>query len=464
LAQVKELFDKTPYQTLESDYLSLKNCDYTNSIGWSKDCYLTFFADYSENVYYSSILDHVRYSMDCLQLKDSELCYELSRGTKCYRTFFSEECEACVDVWFSRNCYGCTDCIGCVNLRGATHSIFNKKYSKEEYEAKKKEFRLYSFKNLETLKKKAEVFWQIKPRREYCGNPLNYNVTGEYVYESKNSKEMYMVIGAENSKWCELISLGPIGDCFDYVSWGSNSSLIYEAAAVGENSSQVCFSVQCFPDSLNLQYCFWNIAGKNNFGCVNLKRKKYCILNKQYSKEEYEKLKAKIIADMRVNPYVDSLGRKFYYGDFFPPEFSPHPYNKSLAMRFIPKTKKEVLKEGYFWEEISNPGYKISIEASSLPDTIEEISLSIFDQVIRCQNCKRGYKITKGEVELLRKMNLPLPRECPKCREERRFNRLNKPKFYDRNCAKCGKKIRTAFSPAESDIVYCEKCYQAEFL
>ena len=61
LEQVKELMDKTPCFNLESDYLSIKNSEYSNGIGWSKNCYLTFFADYCDNVYYSSILNGLKY-------------------------------------------------------------------------------------------------------------------------------------------------------------------------------------------------------------------------------------------------------------------------------------------------------------------------------------------------------------------------------------------------------------------
>src|SRR5688572_7806470 len=125
----------------------------------------------------------------------------------------------------------------------------------------------------------------------------------------------------------------------DYSGWGNGAEMVYEAVQVGENVSNVKFSYYCTPDVMNLEYCFWNTSGKNNYGCVNLKRKSYCILNKEYSKEEYEKLKAQIIEDMKKNPYTDKLGRKFYYGEFFPPEMSRFPYNDSIAMRFFPKTK-----------------------------------------------------------------------------------------------------------------------------
>jgi CxxC-x17-CxxC domain-containing protein len=464
LQQVKELADKTPYVALETSYLTLKNSDYSNAIAWAKGCYQVFWADYCESVYYSSILNGVKYSADCLRANASELCYESIGMNKCYQTFFSEECDACVNVWFSRNCYNCTNCIGCVNLRGASYCIFNVKYSKEKYAEKLKELNLESSLKLHELQKQAQNFWMTKPHRVYSGNSLNLNVTGEYTYESKNSKEMYICQGAENCKWAQIISVKPAKDCFDYSGWGNNATLVYETAQSGENINNIMFSQYCFPDCVNLEYCSWTIAGKNNFGCVNLKRKKYCILNKEYTKEEFEKLKAEIIEDMKENPYIDKLGRTFSYGEFFPLEISKFPYNKSNAMRFFPKTKAEALGEGYFWNDTESPSHPVSLQSSGLPDTIAGTNEAVLDETIGCSVCSRAYKITRGEFDLLRKLSLPIPHECPKCRENRRFARLNPPKLYNRTCAKCGKDIITAFAPERSETVYCEKCYQQEFI
>ena len=463
LEQVQELSEKTPFSPLDSLYKSLKNCKYTNGIAWSKNCYLTFWADYCEDVYYSSLLNGVKYSVDCLRSHESELCYESIETIKCYNTFFSENCDTCVDVWFSRNCYSCTNCIGCVNLRGESNCIFNVKYSKEEYKKKIKELKLDSWANLRKIEKEAYKFWLSKPYREYSGNVFNLNVTGEYVYKSKNSREMYICKNAENCKWCQLITVSSAKDCWDYSGWGNNAELIYECASVGENASDIKFSYQCFPDTLSLEYCMWCISGKNNFGCVSLKRKKYCILNKEYSKEQYEELKTKIIEDMKKNPYVDKLGRKYYYGEFFPPEMSKLAYNKSNAMKFFPKTKEQALAEGYSWSDKKDNVYVASILANSLPEKIIDTRKGILNEVIKCESCENGYKITQGEFKLLQKMNLPIPHECPKCRETKRFSRLNKPLFYNRTCAKCNVNIYTPYAPDRPETVYCVRCYQQEF-
>ncbi|OGI60320.1 hypothetical protein A2641_01185 [Candidatus Nomurabacteria bacterium RIFCSPHIGHO2_01_FULL_37_25] len=464
LSQLKELSLKTPYPALESSYLTLKNCDYCNALAYSKDCSLIFWADYCESVFYSSILNGLKWSADCLRGWKSELCYESTGFIRSYRTFFSEDFDDCVDVWFSRNCYGCINCVGCVNLRGAKYQIFNVQYSKEEYAKKLKEFGFDSWKKLKEFDKKAREFWLTKPYREFHGNAFNLNVTGEHIYVSKNSKECFILNGAENCKWCQLVTVDGSKDCMDYSGWGHNAELIYESASVGEGVSNVKFSALCFPDVANSEYCIFSIAGKYNFGCANLKRKKYSILNKQYSKEDYEILREKIIMDMKKNPYVDNLGRVWSYGEFPQIIFGIFPYNKSNAMRFFPKTKEQALSEGYRWDDAENPIYPITIKSTNLPDTIQETNDLILNEVIECMTCARSFRIIKGELEVLRKMGLPVPHECPKCRENRRFERMNGPGMYHRQCAKCNLSIYTPYDSKRPEIVYCVKCYQQEFI
>lgn len=302
------------------------------------------------------------------------------------------------------------------------------------------------------------------PYRAYNGNSLNLNVTGDYIYESKNCHDMYISNGAEDCRYTQFITVKPAKDCYDYSGWGNNANRIYESVTVGENADSVLFCLECWPDVFNLQYCIYSIAGKNNLGCVNLKRKQYCILNKEYSKEDFEKLKTQIIEDMKVNPYTDNNGRKFYYGEFFPSEFSKYQYNQSNAMRFFPKTKEQAISEGYTWKDIENPTIASTMVSDLLPETIGETKEIILNEIIECAFCKRAYKIVRGELELLSKMNLPLPHECPKCRENERFARLDPIKLWNRNCAKCGVQTVSAFAPELPEIIYCEKCYQQEIM
>jgi hypothetical protein len=465
LAQWKELSEKTPYAALETTYLNLKNCDYSNAISYSKNCTLAIWADNCENVFHSSLLNGAKDTADSLRVfYGSELCYECVGIDKSYRIFYSQECDSCTDIWFSRNCYGCMNCVGCVNLRGSSYKIFNEQYSKEGYSEKLKELKLNTRSGINMLKKEAEIFWKKFPYRFYTGNSLNLNITGEYVCWSKNSKELYNVGGAENCKWCQFITFKPAKDCWDYSGWGNNVELIYESLDVGENVNNVKFSCICVPDVINTEYSLWCITSKNNFGCVNLKRKSYSILNKQYSKEEFEKLKTKIIEDMKKNPYVDEQGRAWPYGEFFQPGFSKFAYNNSNAYKFFPKTKEEALKCGYAWNDEKEKQADATISGKDLPETISAANNSVLNEIISCTTCERKYKIAALEFDLLRKMNMPLPTRCLKCREKSLFEKLQMPRLYDRECAKCDKAIRTSYASDRPEIVYCEKCYQQEFI
>ena len=462
LQQVQELAKKTPYMGLESAYLTNTNCDYTNGTAYSKNCYMTFWADYCENVYYSIFLFNLRDSLNCYRMKDSELCYEDVGCYKCYGTYYSEECDSCTDIWFSRSCIGCSHCFGCINLRNKSYCIFNEQYSKEKYFEKLKEFNLSSYFALENIKRKVYELWLQHPRRAYIGNSLNVNVTGDYVYESKNSRDAYMVSGVEDSRFTQFISVAKAHDSYDYTGWGNGAERIYESCVVGEGANNIKFSNECWPDVLNVEYSIYGITCKNIIGCVNLKRKEYCILNKQYTKEEYEKLSAHIRKDMEQNPYSDVVGRVWKYGEFLPYELSPFSYNQTIALAFFPKEKEEVLGEGIKWRETEENEYPITMRAQDIPDSIENTDESILKEVIACENCGKAYKILQGELDILKRFSLPLYHHCSICRRNILFSKTNLPYLYDRSCMKCGKAIKTSYAPERPEIVYCEECYQAE--
>jgi hypothetical protein len=349
-------------------------------------------------------------------------------------------------------------------MRGASYCIFNQKYSKEEYFEKLKELKLDTRDGLEAMIVKVQEVNKKFPYREYTGNPQNFNVSGDYVFESKNAQDCYMCVNIEDSKFCQFVSVPTAKDCYDYSGWGNGVSQMYECGNVGENANNCKFSFYCFPDSLGLEYSSWCIGGKNNFGCVNLKRQKYAILNKVYDKETYEKLTEQIHEDMKNNLYTDKKGRVYAYGEFFPPEFSLYPYNDANAIKFIPKTKENALQNGFNWEDKIEARHKATITTSDLPQTLVEVTDSILNEIIECKSCGKGYKIVAGELNIIKKLELPLPSNCPKCREERRFGLTNKPFLRNTNCNKCDKEIRTAHTKESGKIIYCEKCYQQEFV
>ena len=214
-------------------------------------------------------------------------------------------------------------------------------------------------------------------------------------------------------------------------------------------------------------YC----RGNNMFGCVGMTRKQYSILNKEYSKQEYEELVPKIIKHMSDMPYVDKKGRTYVYGDFFPTEIAQFDYNETSAQEFFPLTKEEAEEKGFSWKEDKERNYKVTSKPEDLPDDIKDVSESITGEVIGCEHegkckeqCTSAFRIIEPEFNFYKSHNLPLPRLCPTCRHYQRVRHRNPPKYWHRKCMRegCQNEFETSYSPERPEIVYCEKCYQQE--
>jgi hypothetical protein len=196
-------------------------------------------------------------------------------------------------------------------------------------------------------------------------------------------------------------------------------------------------------------------------------------LNKQYTKEEYEKLVPKIIEHMNNMPYVDKKGRIYKYGEFFPIEISPFPYNDSVAQDYMPLTKKEAQAQGHSWGDDQSRNYKISKQATDLPTKISDVSDNITQETIECAHkgacqdgCATAFRITPDELKFYQKLQIPLPRLCFACRHKERLKQRNPMKLWHRKCMKpgCQNEFETSYSPERPEIVYCEQCYNAEVI
>ncbi len=191
------------------------------------------------------------------------------------------------------------------------------------------------------------------------------------------------------------------------------------------------------------------------FGCVGIKNKKYCILNQQYSREEYETLVPRIIEHMR------KMGE---WGQFFPAETSAFGYNESMASAYFPLSRAEVLRRGWHWRDVpeEQPQAERIIEAKDLPDRIDDVSDDILRSAIRCPATGRLFKVIKQELSYYRAHKIPLPRLHPDERHRRRIALRNPRKLWERSCACCAKPIFTSYAPERPERVYCEECYLRE--
>ncbi len=459
--QFKDLMLATPTRAVFGIYTTLINSEYTNLVSYLKNCYLIFNSDYDEECMYGTEIEHCKGCVDNTMIDTCELCSGCVNCKKCYRAFYSTNCESCVDTWFSKNCSGCTSVFGCANLKNKQYCIFNEQFTKEEYEKKIAEFKTGSFKSFWENKEACEKWMLQFPERCVQGRQ-NTNTSGEYIYNSKDVKNTYIATEAQNCKYCMWLLTPPIKDCFDLTEYGDNAELVYDTITSGAGSSKIRFSVTAGVNSRDITYGFNISSCSNLFGCMSMRKKEYCILNKQYSKEEYEALVPKIIEHMK------STGE---WGEFFPLALSPFPYNDTNAHEFFPLSKSDVETKGLKWREPDARSYKVSMTTEQIPDSISETPDTIVNEIISCEHegkcqhqCTTAFRIVPKELEFYRTSNLPIPHLCPNCRSYARAARRRGMSIYDRECTRCQAPIKTSFAPNRPEIVYCESCYQAEFV
>jgi len=467
--QLKELMYEVGLPHLSN--IKAINSDYSSNVVEIKNCYLTFNIGFSENCAYGLDVTGSRDSYDITKVDNCELCYELFDCDKCYQTFFSVECRDCSNIWFSKNLVNCQNCFGCTNLRHKKHHIFNNPYSKKEYEEKLKEFNFGSHKSILALEKKAKEF-QLKFPNRFMHGRKNVDVIGDYLNNCKNAKNCFVSKDLEDCSYCQMILMALSKECYDITIAGGE--VCYEIAVGTGYRTKFC--LLNMPKDLknkdygsyDMEYAIGIINSSNLFGSIGLRHKQHCVLNKQYSKEEYEELVPKIKKHMDEMPYVDKKGRKYKYGEFYPVEISPFAYNETLANDYFPLTKEQALEQGYTWYDKPKPEHQSTIKAKDLPDHIKDVSDDILKEVIECdnRNCSgiKVFRLIPAELKFYKKINLSIPRFCPDCRHRERIKQKNPMKLWERQCMKegCQTKFQTTYSPDRKEIVYCEKCYQKE--
>lgn len=461
--QFQDLMTRVPVMAKSSAGFMI-NSDYCNEAGRLKNAYLCFDADFVEDSAYLVKVTNVKNSFDSHEIIDDELCYECVMVYKSYQTFYSVDCENCVDVWFSKGLRGCTNCFGCVNLRGKSYYFFNEPLSKEEYEKRLADLQLTSHASISYIRNEVQAFWQKFPVKYYHGI-RNLNCTGDRVSDSKNVLNSFSVQEGENLRYV-VISVLKAANSYDSTQLFMNIENAYECMTCGDGAYGLKFCFNSFGNVRDLEYSGYCFGSSNCFGCISLKKKQYCILNKQYSKEEYEELVPKIIQHMKDMPYIDEKGRVYSYGDFFPFSFSPLAYNESLAQDYVPIDKAEAQEKDFLWREPNAKEFETTIQGSDLPDLLENVTDDVTKEVIACESCKRAYRIIPAELQFYRRVGLPLPHKCHNCRFLERFVFINPPKLWHRSCTKegCSNEFETTYAPDRPEIVYCESCYQNEII
>lgn len=469
--QLKELELAVPHQaTINDNEIASINCEYTHDCWYAKNCYMTFYVWHVENILYScSIVGNAKNITDCLNiLEQSEWLYDCYACHRCYQVKYSDLSVACQDSSFLYDCRGCSDCFMCAGLRNKRYHYQNREYTKEEYEKIRNDYALSTYEGIERARNEYAAFIKKIPRR-YAQVYQSANCTGDLLYNGKNSKWCFALQSPIDSKWVDTPG-DRVTNCYDTSTSGELSQCCEVVTCDQSNMNRFgLFSVK----SQDLRYAQYCTGSKYLFGCVGLRKAEYCILNRQYSKEEYEDLVKRIMQQMNDMPYIDKGGVPHVYGDYFPSELSPFGYNETVANERFPLSPEEVMARGWRWQyNTQRTSGKETLLPEQIPGDIKGVSDTITDQVLRCVSCQRNYKIAKDELVFYRYMSIPIPRKCFFCRHVGRIQRSNPYFLWSRQCdckianhahaERCLNKFETSYAPDRPEIIYCESCYQAE--
>ncbi|MFH0806161.1 MAG: hypothetical protein V1885_00305 [Candidatus Brennerbacteria bacterium] len=434
---------------------------------------------------YSGRVHHDKDVVDCYNVFNSSSCYECIDCQDGYALRYSRDSIGCSESQLLFDCRNCSKCVACVGLRNKKLHFLNKPIGEEEFQSivlklsSDRDFLNSVRKQFAVLRLHFPVkYAQVVKSVDSSGDRLNGCKNCKFSFDLSDCEDCtHLVIGGKNRNDCD-------------VSYDDESELSYEVMSAHQDygckfSSTVWFS----RDVVCSQHC---MSSDSLFGCNSVRHKQYCILNKQYTKEEYEELAPRIIQHMNEMPYVDQKGRTYRYGEFFPPELSPFAYNETIAQEHFPLAKEQAIAQGYRWRDPDTKQYTITKLPKDLPDHIKDVDDSILKETIGCAHegscphqCATAFKIIPEELAFYQRMNLPLPRLCPNCRYYERLSQRNPLKLWRRKCqctgtksedgvyqnvvahshhgdGHCPNEFETSYAPDRKEIVYCEQCYQAE--
>lgn len=441
--QVKRLLEHAPRLAIINT-LS-ENSEYCNYSSSNKNCYLSLGNFYEQDCMYGRYSTKNNDCYDYLWLYGCELCYESIFTKNCFQSFYLDRCEDCRDCRFSVDLKGCSNCLFCANLRHKDFYILNKRYSKDEYFEKLSSFNLDSFSEFT----KARKFFFSEFRLKFPFRSV-YQVNSEDCVgdNHENCKNLYQSFDCTSCEDSAYVSqTDEVYSSMDMTCNGyERSELLYQTT--GCTAIFNCIGIDCCWNSNDLAYSAFCFNSHDCFGCVSLQRKEYCILNRQYRKEEYIKLRSEIIQRMK-NDGV--------WGEFFPADLSPFGYNETIAIEYFPLTKGEIETRKWKWKSDEDKTHQP--QQIPFPEKTSEIDEKICDSLLVCTNCSKNYRIMKPEFSFYKKLELPIPRECPNCRLALRMKRRNPRKLYDRSCSNCGSAMQTGFAPEQPEKVFCESCF-----
>lgn len=430
--------------------VNLENSDYSANASDLKSCYLVFASSRATDCLYGESVWGSRDCIDCTETRESELCYDCTGCLNCYSVQSSQYSESCTDSYFLLNCRSCQNCFGCVNLRRQQYCVFNRQLTKHNYEAFLAAQPLRSFRGRTALAAQVRDFWLQHPRPHAVSRQTE-ECTGNFLVNARNVRDSYFIGDAENIRYSYLLYFGS-RDCYDSTIPGIDAELVYESLMSGIRSRNLGWCYFCAEGCDSVFYSHLCVGCRDCFGCVGLRKKQYCLFNRQYSAAEYHRRTAEVVRLMQ---------RTGEWGEFFPESMSSIPYNQSLAHRYFPLSPAEAAKEGRRWfTRDSEQRSSSAVPAAQLAD---ELSDAEQPMTVLSAHSGKAFRVTAEELSRYRSLGVPLPRIAYDERMELRAADLGGVRLFQRRCPRSGEMMLTTFTPDSPWIVWDRDVYENEF-
>lgn len=459
--QWRALLHDVPHMAIERFNKNIVDSEYTADSFDVKHCYLSSSVGLSESVAYSVWVAYGKDCLDCLHVDHVECSYEVVDSDHIYNSRYVRLSDHCADSAFLFDCHNCQSCFGCMNLRNKKYCFENVPLSKEEYGRKVAALDLGKRSVVEEYADRFEKrlrergIWKalrLRNAPRAVGDDLKDCKDCVDVFSAASFKFLLTFYKSENVRHAEDI-LG-VSDSMDVTLFGP-----------GESSYNVLDGLQVnrivagyFLDNcLEMEYCYECADCKYCFGCSGLKKKRFCVLNRQYAEEEYWTL---------IDGIKATLVREGTYGEFLPLGDSFFYYHDTYAYAMMPLSREEAAAAGARWREgeadVDAKGMPV-VAAADIPDDIKDVGDDILGRAIACRETGKPFKITPSELSFYRTYGIPVPTVRPQRRVLDRFRARDFSfELHDAACARCGKGIRTSHDPARGLRIYCEECYRAE--
>jgi len=177
----KEFQDLVKQEAIHRYVVSERNVNSVGSLIFDcRNVTQSFEVNKGENCKYFYGGEEIKDSMDLYHVGyNTELCYELQG---CARTYDCQFCHLCYDnasITYCDTCQNCQNLFGCVSIKKGEYMIFNKKYSKADYQALKEKI-------IEHMKKTGEYGEFFPPSIA----PVYYNETQGALYMPMTKEEV----------------------------------------------------------------------------------------------------------------------------------------------------------------------------------------------------------------------------------------------------------------------------------